>query len=96
MTASPLSIARSMMSALLPRSVVEARTRWMRAVIPHCIEQLLLPHLAESDKAEFIQRMVNLLLLGASEHLSEREWSRLIVRLRHWTGTPQQGVTYGS
>ncbi len=58
----------------------------MRIMIPCCIERMLLPHLAEGERAEFVERMVNVLLVGASEHLSDAEWSQLINRLRHWTG----------
>ena len=92
MTASTLSMAASMMSAFLPRSILEARTRCMRIMIPCCIERVLLPTLAEGERGEFVQRMVNILLVGASEHFSEAEWTQLITRLRHWTG-PQEPST---
>ncbi len=85
MIASTLSTARSLVTALLPRSMVAARTRCMKTMVPHCVEPLL-PRLAEEDRAEFIQRMINLLLVGGSQHLSEAEWAQLITLLGHWTG----------
>ncbi len=58
----------------------------MRTMMPHALEQVLLPHLPEVDQAEFIERMVNILLMGACQRLSEEEWGRLVARLRDWTG----------
>ena len=86
MSSSILSTAMSAISQLLPRSMIEARTRCMRTMMPHALEQVLLPRLSEAEQAEFIERMVNILLVGASRRLCDEEWDRLVGEL-HDRGT---------
>ena len=77
----------STMCWLLPKRIIRKRTLMMKTMMPHCLEHVLLPNLSEPERGEFIARMINILMLGASREMPEGEWEQLINQMRSWTGS---------